>query len=369
VASRRGFTLIELLVVVLVLAVLAALAIPRFTAARDRARDATARADLRSAFTTALTARAAGAPWPDATTLAAADGALRTTTGDATIGTLSIAVNGTTFTAAALSATGTCFRVSADTAGTPTWTQDTVSPCNANPLWTPANLPGLALWLDASDASTVTLNGGAVSEWRDKSGTNRHATQAAPAAQPSYVAGALNGRNVVRFLADGDWVDLVTLSALGNDASVTTVTRSTDPSYYVVLSAGVTTYGWTSDPAGCHQVWNAAGSPQMIHNGTTVSWTNRCVVAAAVGATPAIVVANDVAFETWTTAANFSGYSEFYPADPGWNFTGDAMELVMTSQLLSVSDRQKLEGYLAHRWGLAANLPAGHPHRSAPPTQ
>ena len=52
--------------------------------------------------------------------------------------------------------------------------------------WTPASLgSSLALWLDASDASTITSTGGLVSEWRDKSGNSRHATQATSAYQPS----------------------------------------------------------------------------------------------------------------------------------------------------------------------------------------
>ena len=32
------------------------------------------------------------------------------------------------------------------------------------------------------------------------------------------------------------------------------------------------------------------------------------------------------------------------------------------------TDRQLVEGYLAWRWGLEGNLPAGHPYKSAAPT-
>ena len=56
------------------------------------------------------------------------------------------------------------------------------------PAFAPTDISGLQLWLDASDTSTlynataggslVTTNGAAVARWADKSGNNRHATQA-----------------------------------------------------------------------------------------------------------------------------------------------------------------------------------------------
>lgn len=61
--------------------------------------------------------------------------------------------------------------------------------------WTPALLgASLALWLDADDASTITLNGSNVSQWDDKSGNNRHASQATAANQPAYLTTGFNGK-------------------------------------------------------------------------------------------------------------------------------------------------------------------------------
>lgn len=56
-----------------------------------------------------------------------------------------------------------------------------------------------ALWLDASDAATITSSGGKVSQWNDKSGNGRNVTQATSAAQPSTGTATQNGRNVLVF--------------------------------------------------------------------------------------------------------------------------------------------------------------------------
>jgi hypothetical protein len=42
-------------------------------------------------------------------------------------------------------------------------------------------------------------------------------------------------------------------------------------------------------------------------------------------------------------------------------------ELIMV-ETTDTTTRQKIEGYLAHKWGLQANLPVDHPYKSSAPT-
>ena len=54
-------------------------------------------------------------------------------------------------------------------------------------LWRPNELgSSLAMWLDAEDTASITLNGVNVSQWADKSGNGRNASQATASAQPAF---------------------------------------------------------------------------------------------------------------------------------------------------------------------------------------
>ncbi len=68
----------------------------------------------------------------------------------------------------------------------------------------PASLPrveGLKLWLDANDATTVTLDGSEVTQWDDKSGQANHAVAGATK-RPTYETGGLGGRSYLDFSRD-----------------------------------------------------------------------------------------------------------------------------------------------------------------------
>ncbi|HMJ52958.1 MAG TPA: hypothetical protein VK540_12805, partial [Polyangiaceae bacterium] len=58
----------------------------------------------------------------------------------------------------------------------------------------PTEIQGCQLWLDATDLSSITLDGSNnVSQWADKSGNAKHAVQATPANRPAYSATGFGG--------------------------------------------------------------------------------------------------------------------------------------------------------------------------------
>ena len=50
------------------------------------------------------------------------------------------------------------------------------------------------------------------------------------------------------------------------------------------------------------------------------------------------------------------------------NWDGTIGEVILLSSDASDLDRQKVEGYLAHKWGLEGSLPADHPYKNAAPS-
>jgi hypothetical protein len=42
--------------------------------------------------------------------------------------------------------------------------------------------------------------------------------------------------------------------------------------------------------------------------------------------------------------------------------------VIVTNAILTTDQRQRVEGYLAHRYNIQSSLPSGHPFRDLPPT-
>ena len=51
----------------------------------------------------------------------------------------------------------------------------------------------------------------------------------------------------------------------------------------------------------------------------------------------------------------------------GEDFSGEIAEVLVFDEQINSVSRQKIEGYLAHKWNLSSQLPELHPYADAPP--
>jgi hypothetical protein len=240
------------------------------------------------------------------------------------------------------------------------------------PLWTPASI-STELWLDASDASTITEDTGSVSEWADKSGNGYDALQGTALNQP--ITGTrtfANGLNVLDF--DGANTTMAITVGPQADSAQTIMIAVADfdsplhadgQRLLNFQDGGSTRWGL--------MVQGVSGTDAQYVNASSFTGPLEPITAGerlisgyrdgtAVGTGVDGVYATDSSGANATiTAWNVGSYNS-----TGDFLNGGCAEVVVLKSY-SVDTLQKLEGYLAWKWGLVGNLPIGHPYKSSAP--
>lgn len=250
--------------------------------------------------------------------------------------------------------------------------------------WTPDMIPG-AVWVDAD---TVTLDGSAVTAMTDKVGGTIAAAQGTSSARPTLVADALGTEDVIQF-DGGDWLSFGT--QLGKPANWTVFAvgmfQAVNSAQFLcgsVRSDGATTTAWGeigNVPTGKSEFQFGDGSAYR-YGKTTASvftagaWFMECHTYSSGDALPvkhingtaqSVVTEGGTATSCGGTAYEFA-IGRFGAYAPGILAAGSRVKGVLVApSVLSTPDRQKLEGYYAHRCGLTALLPSDHPYKSAAP--
>lgn len=232
-----------------------------------------------------------------------------------------------------------------------------------------------ALWLDADDSSTLTLVSGAVSEWRDKSGNNRHATQTTASNRPLLVTGGLNGTDVIRFDGSNDFLNVnysihglteVTFFVVGKRGNIDfSVYLSTDyaasPARGIMLSQSNTANAFRLDgrPTGGAYIFSSL-SPQSVDYSIAYGQaTNTGIQVGGNGllgtlttySAPSIVSGSTLFIGSINASSQYSSI--------------DANQIIIFPRVLTQAERQITEGYLAWSTGLQGNLPVGHPYKDS----
>lgn len=242
--------------------------------------------------------------------------------------------------------------------------------------FTPSDLASCLAWYDASDASTITLSGAVVDEWEDKiSGlvnTNLGSpTYNALSYEVTVPKGASLDNTTTSLVSVDDpnltYVFLVEFPSLafGNGINDRFFGLGGDGAssnlQHADVGAGRNGYSWRYNGGafsvssgvsdGTKYILSYTRQPQstneIFENGTSLgtgSMTNA-IDLRNVGATGVRIgdpLRNDVNMD--------SIFSE-----------------VIVLETVSATDRQKCEGYIAHKWGYTSLLPAAHPYKTAAP--
>lgn len=247
------------------------------------------------------------------------------------------------------------------------------------PLWTPAEI-AVAAWYDASDSATITLVGSKVSAIADKSGNSRHLSQGTDSLRPTVSTAYQNGLNVLTFD--------------GADDRLRGSTGGTPIGAEKISVITVFKYGayntWCSGPV--NMDYNALGKPirrynaNITINSTTttsalqlrdLSYIFRLYTAVVTKDAGGAGIHNFSEYlnTVFTTGTNNSGtwdlsnqsVSMGATYDGGGTLLGHVAETVILNGNQTTDTIQRIEGYLAHKWGLATLLPSGHPYRYTAP--
>jgi hypothetical protein len=234
-------------------------------------------------------------------------------------------------------------------------------------FWTPEQTT-TAAWYDASDTNTITESGGAVSQWSDKSGNSNHATQGTGTNQPTTNSRTMNGLNTLDFDGVDSFMDAPAFGVT-NPASVFFVFEVDNDGSYMIIDRGSGFDRFTGDndsypqlfvdsrfdglPTGMPTTGAHIVSKQCDVTSTYDTYLNGTLAHSAIATT-----------KTFTDAVSIIGGTT---GGAGNRLDGAISEIIVLDENPSLVTRQKIEGYLAWKWGLVSNLPVDHPYKSFPP--
>lgn len=251
---------------------------------------------------------------------------------------------------------------------------DLVIPPDAPPAWSPSVL-GPYVWLDGTDSATITQSGGFVSQWADKSGNGRlfqGGNGLSDARRPTQAT--INGKNFIDCgpfynNLNGKWIQAANpYDAFANRVFVAVVESAAGGGFIFGFS-DVVGYPFHRDGPGFGA---NASDPILATDYADTRWKNgvfrmngQVANATAVGLSGGVDILIFKSAGTYS-AENINGLN----IDRSYRSGGAKYGEVINwddSVTLGTTEFEKIEGYLAHKFGIASKLPADHPYKSAPP--
>lgn len=232
--------------------------------------------------------------------------------------------------------------------------------------WSPLDLGAdLTAWYDADVATSVTSDANGVSQWDDRSGNGYHATQATNASKPSFASSRVS-------FDGGDWLDAsVSIATLSRCVALVGRDSTSSGSFVGQQSAdGGWVFGWRLPDASNTRLFIAKANISYIGEMANVAKATADADRILLGNTTATTwrMSRDGNAETGTHSVTLDSgrLMRIGSEEGGRRITGSIREMVVASSL-SAANQERLEGYLAWKWGMVGNLPAGHAYKSQKP--
>lgn len=250
------------------------------------------------------------------------------------------------------------------------------------PAWSPSALSPL-VWLDAQTESTITKSSNVVSKWNDRGTNGNHVEEESAGSRPSYSATALNGLPAIT--SDGIkrlGVFIPTVSGLTDKMAAFVVAYAANDAIGTngrLLSYTDINLADDSTSTALAAIMRRDGANARIdarRNSTdlsekTITYDTPFIGGSVFDGTNHTTYVDGVAGTAVASSGNFGASNQTlavlgaYHASLPW--IGGVGEIIVVIGEVTTSDRQKVEGYLAHRWAATGNLAADHPYKNAAP--
>ena len=229
--------------------------------------------------------------------------------------------------------------------------------------FTPANIPGLQLWLDASDASTLfqnsngttaaTADGDPVGYWGDKSENNWNLVQSDGSKKPAIKLSIKNGRSVVRFDGTNDFFRNTTINSNLQTSlrTIFVVARSLNANFGCIYIVNNTLILSQASVTGTYYDVNASNFvlPAVQNYYVFVAKS------AGVGLKASYIVngSSSALFSSNQTSPSGNATVDIGSLNVGsFPFGGDLLEVLHYSDALSDGNINLIRNYLNNKWSI-----------------
>lgn len=224
--------------------------------------------------------------------------------------------------------------------------------------FSPLDVSGCSLWLDAADSTTLTLSGSNVTQWNDKSGNGRNAASTSADATFSN-SGLLFSNNFYTTTYPANPVNetfftiFTTASTLNSSSNG--LIGSQNGGRVILVGHGGNSNQFGVNASGVSSGAGITGLTTSTRFLGIIQISNTTSTSASLNGGSLTAPVTITAFTAGTTTTIGRETSTQYA------FNGIVHELLAYSAVLTTTERQQVEGYLADKWGLRGNLPSTHP--------